>query len=65
MDTFEREQQQKFMREIEEHKRQLESQQAQHSHILGKIMLHMVVSFFIKFAMQWCTKLITKNEARP
>ena len=37
MDTFEREQQQKFMREIEEHKRQLESQQAQHSHILGKI----------------------------
>ena len=38
MDSFEREQQQKFMREIEEHKRQLESQQAQHSHILGKIM---------------------------
>ena len=37
MDSFEREQQQKFMREIEEHKRQLESQQAQHSHILGKI----------------------------
>ena len=63
MDTFEREQQQKFMREIEEHKRQLESQQAQHSHILGKII--MVVLFFIKFAMQWCTKLITKNEARP
>merc|ERR550534_2832772 len=27
MDTFEREQQQKFMREIEEHKRQLEQQQ--------------------------------------
>ena len=49
MDTFEREQQQKLMREIEEHKRQfeslqaqhnrqLESLQAQHSHILGKIM---------------------------
>ena len=45
MDSFEREQQQKFMREIEEHKRQLESQQAQHSHILGKIMSCYIVYF--------------------
>ena len=36
MDAFEKEQQQKFKQEIEEHKRQLESQQAQHRNILGK-----------------------------
>ena len=33
MDAFEKEQQQKFVREIEEHKRQLESQQTQHRNI--------------------------------
>ena len=36
MDAFEKEQQQKFKQEIEEHKRQLESQQAQHRSILDQ-----------------------------
>ena len=36
MEEFEREQQTKFMREIEEHKRQLEVQQVEHRKILDQ-----------------------------